>query len=146
MRYKEQSPKTLDGFFSIEASMVFPLIYLLTLFAIIMLFFLYNHMIVYQSCYIAALRGQQVKEVSDGGIEKYVKEQLNELLENQIYEYQINGKVSVNMLTISVSANSSIINRLSIFELYEDDTLESDRSVIIGRYNPSEFIRKSQLL
>ena len=138
--------RELSAYFTVEASMIVPLVFVLIMQCIFLVFFLYNHCVIYQSCYIAALRGQLVKEVSNSGIEKYVDEELAKLLDEQIYRYQINGKASVSAMTISVEAHSGFENILRDFNLYNINTFEIKRGAKVTRINPTEFVRKSHNL
>ncbi len=134
--------RRMAGYFTIEASLIVPYVFALIMLSILLSFFLYNHCILFQSCYIAALRGQQLKEVSDEGVERYVNEELAKLLDEQLYQYQFDGRAEVSLTTIYVKAESFIDNTLKEFGLYSDERFESKRSVKVVRINPSETIRR----
>ena len=133
--------RRISGYFTIEASLIVPYVFILLMLSILLSFFLYNHCILYQSCYLAALRGQQLKEVSDSGMESYINVELSKLLNEQIYQYQVNGCAEVTPFTVSVTARTSFENSLKNFGLYDEELFESEKIVKVVRINPSETIR-----
>lgn len=146
MKKNNKLKENINAFFVVEASIISPFVFVIILLCILLMFFLYNHCILFQSCYLAALRGQQIKEVSDAGIEKYVTEELRKLLEEQIYEYQADGRTTVSVASITVNADENIGNKLKNYELYKEASFTDSREVQLIRYNPSEFIRKNNLI
>lgn len=129
------------GYMTVEASFIIPLVYLCFMFIIYFTFFLYNHCLVYQSCYLSALRGQQSVWLRAGEVDRLVREQAQKLLDEQVYQYQKSADVTVSLAGISVAAESGIENRLKSFELYEEN-MSTKREVYVVRINPAEFIRQ----
>ena len=87
MRRILKKEKNMTGYLSLEASFVVPLVFMLFILSIYFTFFLYNHLVVNQSCYIAALRGSRLKNSADKVVEAYTGDELCKLLDEQIYQY-----------------------------------------------------------
>ena len=51
----------LNAYMTLEASFIIPFVFICFILIILYTFYLYNHMVVYQSCYLSALRGSQLK-------------------------------------------------------------------------------------
>ncbi len=134
----------LDGYMTLEASFIIPLTFICFIIILLYTFFLYNHLVVYQSCYISALRGSQVKNATTDAIKKYVDEQATKLLEEQVYQYQIDHTSDVSALSIKVNAVSKVTNLMSKFDLYKEGELVSNRGVSVNRINPVDYIRNAQ--
>ena len=138
---KKKANKKLTAYMTVEASVIIPLAMMIFAIIILVTFFLYNHCVVRQSVYIAALRGQQLKNVSNQVIKGYVDEQLDKLLDEQVFSYQIAYKSNVNIAAIDVEAKSDITNRFSNTKLFDEGTLNSNGKTTVPRFNPQEFIR-----
>lgn len=130
-----------SGYMTVEASFIIPLVFICFIISILFTFFLYNHLIVYQSCYIAALRGSQMKNVTDSAIEQYVKENLENLLNEQVYQHGLKQDVSVGTLSIATNASTNISNPLYRFNLYKEKEMEGIREVTVNRTDPVGYIR-----
>jgi len=135
--------KKIPAYMTVEASMIVPFVYVMILISIILAFFLYNHCIVNQSCYIAMLRAQQVKEASNSAIESYANNELSMLLDEQIYSYNKNAKVTVGISYITVKSSVYMENIYFPLRVYEGASFTSEKTAHVMRYNPAEFIRKS---
>lgn len=135
---------SFDGYMTIEASFIIPLAFICFIVTILFTFFLYNHLITYQSCYIAALRGSQMKNVTDSAIEQYVKENLEKLLNEQVYQRGFEQNVNVGALSIFVNADTNISNPLYRFELYKEKELKGSREVSVNRIDPVGYIRNME--
>ena len=130
-----------DGYMTVEASFIIPLVFICFIVSILFTFFLYNHLIVYQSCYIAALRGSQIKNVTDSAIEQYVKENLEDLLNGQVYKYGSKQNISIGSMSITTNASANIPNPLYMFDLYKEKELVGNRDVTVNRMDPVGYIR-----
>lgn len=75
----------LEGYMTVEASFIIPLVFICFIIIILYTFFLYNHLVVYQSCYLSALRGSQLKNATNDAVKTCVDTQAAKLLEGQIY-------------------------------------------------------------
>ncbi len=143
-RTKKRKPISLDGYMTLEASFIVPLAFICFIIILLYTFYLYNHLVVYQSCYISALRGSQIKNATTDAVKNYVDEQATLLLGEQVYQYQIDHTSDVSALSIKVNAVSFITNLMSIFDLYKERELVSDRGVSINRIDPVDYIRNTQ--
>lgn len=101
-------------------------------------------MVVYQSCYLSALRGSQLKNATNDAVKEHIDEEIRRLLNNQVYQYQIDFDSDVSLLSISVNAKSYITNRLSDFNIYKVNEFTSNRSIKINRTDPVDYIRNSE--
>ncbi len=134
----------LEGYMTVEASFIIPLVFICFIIIILYTFFLYNHLVVYQSCYLSALRGSQLKNATNDAVKTCVDTQAAKLLEGQIYQYQIDHDSDVSMMSISVTARSYITNLISGYGLYKDKELSSERKVSINRIDPVDYIRNAE--
>jgi len=121
---------------TIEASLIIPLVLVIFFTSLYFIFYLFNQCVLYQGSYLAALRGQQLKNASYSTQEEYVKLQLDELLDKQVYEYQIDYSVSAGFLGINVSSESKIENRLRGFGLYDKASMDSKADILVRQYFP----------
>ncbi len=128
---------------TIEASFIVPWVFMLFILVIYFTFHLYNLSVVYQDCYIAALRGSQIYNADNGFVENYVKGQISELLDNQLYEYSKNAKVDVSVVSIEVEAQSEININQGKLLLYKNRLLDIEQSAKAYRLNPVYLIRIS---
>ncbi len=136
----------LDGYMTVEAGIIVPIAFFIIVVTLYFIFYLYNHCVVTQSCYIAALRGSNLQNKSSSVVEEYVNKQLDTLLENQIYQYQIKYTSKVNPFQIEIKGESYITNRIKDFKLYEKDKLKSEKKVKVIRIDPVDFIRNCERL
>ncbi len=82
-----------------------------------------------------------MKNVSNAAIKEYVDEQLDKLLKEQVFQYQIDYSSDVNYADIKVKSKSSINNKMSAMGVYNPPFLVSDENKTILRFYPAEFIR-----
>lgn len=134
--------RRLEAYMSLEAAFIIPLAFYIFIIIVYFTFFLFNHKIVYDSCYISALRGNQLYICSDSDIKAYVENSLSQLLEEQVYQYQIEYDVSINPIFINISSSSYITNLLHSIGLYDETTLISSSIVEYRRTNPVQYIRR----
>lgn len=133
----------LEAFYTLEASFIIPAVFMIFILIIYFTFFLYNHCVVSQAVYIAALRGQQIRNTDCGHIETEVSKQLNKLLDEQVYQYGKGHSVDVTETYISVKAESTIINRMSKFGIYNRTGFTSKGECTISQFYPGKYIRSS---
>ena len=141
MRKILKRQKNMTGYLSLEASFVVPLVFMLFILGIYFTFFLYNHLVVEQSCYIAALRGSRLKNTADSVVEKYTGDELGKLLDEQIYQYQNNGNVKVTGFKVETNASSYITNRLKKLGIYNEEQLITERKAGVIRLDPAAVLR-----
>ena len=116
----------LNGFYTVEASFIIPLVVMIFILIIYFTFYLYNHCIVKQAIYLAELRGQQLKNINTSRIENVVNEQMGVLLDEQVYQYQKKYSVSVSGNTIEARGKSIIENKMAGFGIYNKSELLSE--------------------
>lgn len=133
----------IPAYMTVEASFIVPFTVICFIIIIFFTFFLYDHMLVYQSCYLSALRGSQLKNTTDDAVEAYVKKELEELEDNLIYQYGINNDVRAGALGINVESRLSIENRMYRFNLYKEEEIAGQREVSINRTDPVSYIRNA---
>ena len=146
-RKSKENNKTgygLNGYMTTEASVIIPLAFVCFIIIILYTFYLYNHLTVYQSCYLSALRGSQLKNATNGAVKAYVDRELEKLLDEQVYEYQIDYASDVSMISIKVKAGSYVDNLMAKFGLYTEKKLTSNREVEINRIDPVDYIRNAE--
>ena len=139
MKVKENK---VDAYMTLEASYIVPMVYICFLIVIYFTFYLYNMCVIKQGCYLAALRGQELRGVSSAAIKEYVDTQIKMLLDEQVFQYQLEYDVDVNISKIAVTSHSNIENKLNKFQLY-DGELQNSGNVSILRLNPTEFVRQN---
>lgn len=133
--------RRISAYMTLEASYIVPIVFLIFIIIIYFIFYLFNHCVVYQSVYASGLRGQQIKGVSDAAVKIYIEEQASDLLDEQIYQYQIDCRVDVGITGIEVAALSSINNGLQKFGLYDVSNFITERKARLPKINETQFIR-----
>lgn len=136
--------RALNGYMTLEASFIIPFAFMCFILIILYTFYLYNHMVVYQSCYLSALRGSQLKNTTNDAVKEYIDEELRKLLNNQVYQYQVDFDSDVSLLSISVNAESYITNKTANFNIYNEKRLTSNRGTKINRIDPVDYIRNAE--
>ena len=131
----------LKGYMTIEASFIVPLTVMICIMIILASFYLYNNCVVYQDCFIAALRGSQIMDASQAEVSTKVHEYASELLENQVYQYSNDPQVDVGMLTVKVKASSHIDIPVSGITLYEGSSFGNTSEAECMRLDPTEIVR-----
>ncbi len=131
----------IAGYLTVEASFLVPLMVVILIIVIYWSFYIYNNCVIYQDCYIAALRGCQLMDMKDSEIRNKVEKYVNDLLDNQLFQYQKEATVSVGAITIGVSASTSIENKTVNILMQENDVYLSDRQAESKRIDPVWLIR-----
>ncbi len=134
----------LNGYMTLEATFIIPFVFICFILIILYTFYLYNHMVVYQSCYLSALRGSQLKNATNETVKELVDAEIRKLLDNQVYQYQFDFDSDVNLLSIKVNAKSHITNKIAEFNIYKEKELVSNRSTEINRIDPVDYIRNAE--
>lgn len=136
----------MSGYMTVEAAMLMPIVFGIILLSVYATFFLYNHCVLFQSCYLGCLRGQQLKYLSQNEIEHFVELQTKELLNNQIYQYQVNLKADCSLYKIEVSADTYVSNLIKKLDLFEADSFYGERKAEVIKFDPAQTIRKARLI
>lgn len=136
--------KKIDGYMTIEASFIIPWVFMTFLLVIYFTFYLYNMCVVYQDCYIAALRGSIITNADTKTVETYINSQIVELLDNQLYEYVKEPNVDVGVVKIKVGAKSGINILDNKLMLIRNKKLDIEQNAIAYRLNPVYVIRTTR--
>ena len=134
--------KEKNAYFTMEASLLMPLILGGIIFVIYLGVYLYDVCTLKQVSYIASLRGSLLKEMSGEEIKEYTKQELERLLENQILAKEkletkihvTNSKVKINISTKITMPFSNFISQAVGFWKIENETEAN-------RLNPVDIIR-----
>ena len=102
---------------------------------------MYNRCVLYQDCYIAALRGAQLAHEDKKKILSETELAIMKLLENQLYQYQKEPEVVVSDSMISVKASNRIDITVPQIIGGKNSNLISNREADSKIINPSTLIR-----
>ncbi len=136
--------REIPAYMTVEASFIIPLTIVCFIIIIFFTFFLYDHMVVYQSCYLSALRGSQLKNTTDDAVEEYVRGELKKLQDNLIYQPDTDNDVRVGPLGITVRSGLNMKNKVYRFDLYREKDISGQREVSVNRIDPVDYIRNAQ--
>jgi len=132
----------IKAYMTVEASFLLPCVVIILIISIYWTFYMYNKCVVYQDCYISALRGSQIVSKNGGEIEELTRENIMDLLKNQLYQYQICPNVTVGGEKVTVSASTNIdILQTNIMNINQKK-LGSERKAYAIRINPGKLIRE----
>lgn len=134
----------ISGYMTVEASFIVPWVFMLFILVLYFTFHLYNTDVVYQDCYIAALRGSQIHNADNGFVKNYVEGQISELLNNQLYEYSKEANVNISVTSIEVEAQSEMNINQGKLMMYRNKLLDTEQSAKAYRLNPVYLIRISE--
>lgn len=134
--------KEKAAYMTVEASLVIPIILGGIIFVMYVGFYLYNAATIKQIAYIAALRGNQMKNVSSYEIENYVEKQIEEMLSRQILSGKIMRKeVKVSRESINVKIYTEFKIPFTGLAGMENILREIIREAEVERTNPMGVIR-----
>ena len=106
--YKENR-KYWNGYMTIEASMLMPVVTILIVFMLYLGFYLYNVCLLQQTAYTAALRGSLLKKGSREQVRQYTQAQLKELIGERLLAISdLEQEVQVTLTKVNVSLTMSI--------------------------------------
>lgn len=133
------SKKNVNGYFTVEAAMIMPLVILLTAFLFYLTFFLYNRCILPQDAYILAFRGSALCGKTKEEVIHYMEEDYNNQM--GIKYIGLNGimrDIRVNQKKIEVKLQGKIKFT------GKEQTFEAVKAA--HRSCPVELIRKVRLV
>lgn len=139
--------KQYDAYFTVEASFIIPMTFLLIILMLQYGFFCYEKSISIQCCYLAALRASNEWNLSGNEIKNYAIEEMNQLLkERTIYplEKEITAKVTLSGIEVTLSGSMEVL-----FATIRKDSVESwetDARKFAGRTVPSKYIRNYYMI
>jgi len=136
-----------DGYFTVEASYIIPMAFLLMILLLYFGFYCYEKSISIQCCYLAALRGSNEWDLSGRELEQYVNQVMEQLLEEkQLYEIEKTYSVDTGIMSIRVMMEENV--DVPFAKARGDDIngweINSKKEAI--RNIPSVYIRKYQML
>lgn len=133
--------KRVAGYISVESSFIMPCVMVILALIIYWTFYMYNRCVLYQDCYIAALRGAQLAHEDKKKILSETELAIMKLLENQLYQYQKEPEVVVSDSMISVKASNRIDITVPQIIGGKNNNLISNREADSKIINPSTLIR-----
>ncbi len=135
------------AYMTVEASLVYPVVFGGILFMLYLGFYLYNITVVSQMAYIAALRGSQKQQFSDAEIEKYVENQLEQLIDDRLFfvsDVQKEIKVMEKKIKVKTGIKTKTPATGLMFIDRDWDDLEYACEAV--RVNPVKIIRNVRKL
>lgn len=135
------------AYMTLEASLIIPMVLGGIVFILYIGFYLYNSCAIKQAAYIAALRGSQVKNASSDEIEKYVEQQLDDLLSHQILaKGNIEKEIKVSIWKVKVKINTDIKMPLAEWLSSITNLWKIEGEAEASRVDPIEIIRGARKL
>lgn len=139
--------KYYDGYLTIEASFLIPAVLMILLLLLYWGFYCYDKSVSVQCSYIAALRGSNQWELSDGQLETYTLEQLEKLTgETLLYLKTEKTYADVEILEIKAGVEGGMD---ILFSKLRGDTMErwdTESEKKAYRLKPASYIRKYRIL
>lgn len=135
------------AFFTVEASFIVPMAFLLIMVMLQYGFFCYEKTVSLQCCYLAALRGTNEWELSGSRLENYVKEEFYELLEDRSL-YKLEGEAAIREILTGVEVSFDTYMKVPFSDIRGDsvegwkihNTKKAKRTI------PSTYIRRYQMI
>ncbi|MCR5399586.1 MAG: hypothetical protein K6E68_08665 [Lachnospiraceae bacterium] len=93
---------------------------------------------------MAAHRGSMLKNTVSDAVNEYIKQELNKLLDEQVYQYRVNFNTQVNAMSIDVTADTSLIQHEITGIFFSDRELEGKKDITVLRLDPVDYIRNSE--
>lgn len=127
---------------TVEASLVFPIIFGGIIFTIYLGLYLYNAGVIKQVSYIAALRGSQLSQSTSKQIEIYVEEQLEKLINEKILgkgEIEQNIIISLNEVKVKIEMKMAVPFMEGV--PFGDELWKIKSEARVSRINPVNIIR-----
>jgi len=143
----KKSWKYYDAYFTVEASFIVPLTFLLIILMLYLGFFCYEKSISVQCCYLAALRGSNEWELSGKEFDQYVSQTLDELLEEKhLYRIEKEKNITAGIMSVEVSIDEHMSVPFSRARGDDVDGWDMNSKKTAIRNKPASYIRKYQLL
>lgn len=132
--------KRLKAYMTVEASMIMPLMVMILIVTVYWAFYTYNNCVIYQDCYIASLRGCQLYDVGENELRDKVTRYARDLLDNQLFQYQVNPKIKIGLWDISVEADTYIDNKVEDY-MGPNRIFSTRRKADSRRIDPVKIVR-----
>jgi len=134
--------KEEKAYMTIEASLIIPVIVGGIIFVLYLGIFLYNSGTIKQTAYIAALRGSQMKNMSQKEMETYVEKQIDELLFQQILAREdMKKEIDISMGKVTVKIGTDVKMPFANLLSAKIDFWEINGEGYANRVDPIEIIR-----
>ena len=145
--FMKPKKRLYDGYFTVEASFIIPLSFLLVILLLYFGFFCYEKSVSVQCCYLAALRGSNEWELTGNKLDQYVRTSFEKLLEEkQLYEIEKEWNIDTSIVGVKVSIEENM--KVPFSKIRGDDitgwNINSEKNAV--RNKPSSYIRKYQML
>ncbi len=135
------------GYFTVEATYIVPMIFLLIVLLIQYGFFCYEKSISLQCCYLAGLRASNEWELSEKEMEKYAENEAEKLLKEKAL-YPIEREIHADMIMAGLKVEDNGYMEV-LFSLIWGDSIdgwEIDSKKSAGKTIPTEYIRRYHAL
>ena len=134
--------KEKNAYFTVEASLLMPLILGGIIFVIYLGIYLYDVCTLRQVSYIAVLRGSQLKDTSSEEIKNYADKQADQLMENQILAKEnVQTEISVTKNKVKVNITAKITMPFAEFISEEIGLWNMENEAEAYRLDPVDIIR-----
>jgi len=135
--------KVYDAYFTVEASFIIPITFLLIILTLQYGFFCYEKSLSLQCCYLGALRASNEWDMTGSELEQYAEGEANRLLEElNLYPVKKEITASVSWTGIEVKTNGrlEVLFREARGDEVDGWELDSKKSAL--RTVPSQYIRR----
>lgn len=145
--HNKQKRMMYDGYFTVEASFIIPIAFLLMILLLYFGMYCYEKSVSVQCCYLAALRGSNEWGLTGKELEQYVNQVMKQLLEEkQLYEIGKEYCIDTGIMKVEVMMEESL--NVPFAKARGDDIngweINSKKEAI--RNIPSVYIRRYQML
>lgn len=139
--------KVYDAYFTVEASFIIPITFLLIILTLQYGFFCYEKSLSLQSCYLAALRASNEWDMTSTESERYAQEEAISLLEERnVYPVRKEIKANANLLGIEVEIEGTLEALFKEARGNKVDGWELDSKKSAIKTVPSQYIRKYHMI
>ncbi len=139
--------KLYDAYFTVEASFIIPMAFLLIILTLQYGFFCYEKSVSLQCCYLAALRTSNEWNLSGSEAENYAINEAEKLLEERMLypiDKEINSDVSLLGIEVMMEGDMAVLFSEARGDLVENWKIDSEMRA--GRMVPTEYIRKYHVI
>lgn len=136
-----------EGYFTVEASFIVPIAFLLMILLLYFGFYCYEKSISVQCCYLAALRGSNEWDLSGKELEQYVNQVMKQLLkEKQLHEIEEAYRVDTGIMRVTVTLEENVDVPFAKARGDDINGWEINNKKEAIRNIPSVYIRRYQML
>lgn len=132
-----------NGYFTVEATYIVPMVFLLIVLLIQYGFFCYEKSISVQCCYLAGLRASNEWELSQKEMEKFAMDEAEKLLkERALYPIERDISADVTLIGLEVEDNGYMEVLFSLIRKDSVNKLEINSKKSVGKTIPTVYIRR----